>query len=569
MNVGDAIDIWIIEKQLGSGGMGSVYRCHNRTATRILAAIKVLDQNIKKSAGAEERFIREAEILFQLDHPNIVKVRNIRTDTDPAYLEMEFIKGQSLDRRMDQGPVPLTESLDLMRQVTDAVQYLHSRQIRHRDIKPANILIQPDGRLMLVDFGLAIEADTTRLTQTGVTFGTVSYAPPEWITPELLDPVKWDIYALGVLFWEMLTGQTAFAVSGQGSARQQALQVVMSKQRHAPLDPGPAFQDELRSVIQEMTHSNADRRIPDASTAYERLLGLVPHIARPDIYALLPSMATSSPVSMSEHTWIDGGLLDPAPHPAHPSKNNSPPQNRPVPTPTPDSIAPGAFDAKGPKITLAFVGVACLALAGGAWWFSTRNTEDTPIQAPVPIATDAVNAPAAVTPKATIILPTPPTPTPPVTAVPEASTPAKKTAPPKTQKDAPQTTERGTGKWISRRDFSSWLSKHPDWNRDAANARGPADPHYLSDWIDSLPPTGTEKRPMVNVSWYAAAAYCRDRGGLADLDAEPLTWPDQGDGTPQIEWRSADKRPAWRDNQGNTSIMLVPSTSLTGFRCKR
>lgn len=586
MDTGDAIDIWIIEKQLGSGGMGSVYRCHNRTATRILAAIKVLDQNIKKSAGAEERFIREAEILFQLDHPNIVKVRNIRTDTDPAYLEMEFVQGQSLDRRMEDGPVPLTEALDLMRQMADAVQYLHGRHIRHRDIKPANILIQPDGRLKLVDFGLAIEADTTRLTQAGVTFGTVSYAPPEWITPELLDPVKWDIYAMGVLFWEMLTGQTAFAVSGHGSARQQALQVVMSKQRHAPLDPGPAFQDDLRSLVQAMTHSDPDRRIGDASDVYERLLGAVPQVARPDLYASLPSIAMSAPPSPSENTWVDGGLLDPVPPPPKPMPRESSAGS----TPAPDSIAPGAFDANGPKIALA-VAVAGIALAVGGWWFSTRNTGDATVDTPRPTAAETdpkgalpatsvappgtptppatrptePPAPTADRPQAAILPPEPTRPAPPVTA-PTAA--AKSVDAPKIPEVAPAPT-RSAGKWISRRDFSAWLAKHPDWNRDAAIARGAADPNYLSDWADGQPAAGTEKRPMVNVSWNAAAAYCRDRGGLAELDAEPLQWPETGDGAPQIEWRSADGRPAWRDNQGITAKMLVASTSLTGFRCKR
>ena len=188
---GDEIDIWIVDKALGSGGMGSVYRCHNRKANRILAAIKVLDNAVRKHPDSEARFVREAEILFSLDHPNIVKVRNVRTDTDPPYLEMEFVEGESLESVLWRGSMSPPEALDVMAQCASALTYMHKKGVRHRDIKPANLLIQPDGLVKLVDFGLAIETDGARITQQGMAFGTVSYAPPEWINPEALDPAMW------------------------------------------------------------------------------------------------------------------------------------------------------------------------------------------------------------------------------------------------------------------------------------------------------------------------------------------------------------------------------------------
>lgn len=290
---GDTIDIWVIEAALGSGGMGSVYRCHNRAATRILAAVKVLEGGLKRYPEAEARFIREAEILFQLDHPNIVKVRNIRTDADPPYLEMEFVAGESLDERMRRGPLSFTESVQAIRQVAEALAYLHAKQIRHRDIKPANLLLQKDGRLKLVDFGLAVEADATRITQQGMAFGTVSYAPPEWITPDQLDPSKWDIYALGVVFYELLTSQLAFPVSGQGTARQQAMQVIVAKQDHPPLDPGEMFHDDVRSLIADMTCADANKRIGEASEVVERILALKPTLKRVTGVTLAPTAGNS------------------------------------------------------------------------------------------------------------------------------------------------------------------------------------------------------------------------------------------------------------------------------------
>jgi len=295
---GDQIDIWVVERALGSGGMGSVYRCHNRTAVRILAAVKVLEGSLRKFKEAEARFIREAEILFQLDHPNIVKVRNIRTDMDPPYLEMEFVEGESLEAMLAKGPLDPDLAVQFIRQMTSAVAYLHAQGVRHRDIKPANLLVKKDGNIKLVDFGLAMEADTERITQQGMTFGTVSYAPPEWITPDTLDPSHWDIYALGVVFYEMLTGKLAFPVSGQGSVRQQAMQVIIGKQNHPPLDIGSKFPDELRQLVMAMSSSNLKARTQSAEEALRLAMALEPGNPPSTGVTLLPR---SNDADTSEH----------------------------------------------------------------------------------------------------------------------------------------------------------------------------------------------------------------------------------------------------------------------------
>ncbi|MFK7930153.1 MAG: protein kinase, partial [Myxococcota bacterium] len=282
---GDHIDIWVIERRLGTGGMGSVYRCHNRDANRILAAIKVLETHVAKSTEARRRFVREAEILFTLEHPNIVQVRNVRVEQESPYIEMEFVRGESIeDRLASSGAIALQDALPMLGQIASALAYLHSRGVRHRDIKPANLLVEDATRqIKLVDFGLAMEADTTRLTQGTMSFGTVSYAPPEWVEPETLNPVLWDLYATGVVFWEMLTGRVAFPVSGEGSARQQAFQVVLKKQNHEPLDPGTQFPKALRDIIADLTRSDAAERLQDANLLVERLRNLE---GMPDLPAL-------------------------------------------------------------------------------------------------------------------------------------------------------------------------------------------------------------------------------------------------------------------------------------------
>ena len=268
---GDEIDIWVVEKALGQGGMGSVYRCHNRSAQRILAAIKVLDPNLNRVASAKARFIREAEILFALDHPNIVKVRNVRMDAELPYLEMEFVEGRSVEDVVLRGSTPLEQAIPLMRQGLDALHYMHELGIRHRDIKPSNLLLQDDGRLKIVDFGIATEQQAVTITESGQNFGSVSYAPPEWIEPNDLDPVKWDVYGMGVTFYELLTGRFAFPIGGIGTSRQKALQVMIAKQNHPALDPGAEYPVDLRRLIRRMTDSVITERIASAQQALEEL----------------------------------------------------------------------------------------------------------------------------------------------------------------------------------------------------------------------------------------------------------------------------------------------------------
>lgn len=282
---GDEIDIWKVEQALGSGGMGSVYRCHNRSARRILAAIKVLDKGLQRHASIRARFIREAEILFKLDHPNIVKVRNIRIDSDPPYLEMEFVEGTSLEARLEKGAMPIQEALHIAAQLADALAYLHPLGIRHRDIKPSNILVQPDGTVKLVDFGIATESDGSTLAEGGQVFGSVAFVPPEWVQPGRLDPALWDIYALGVCLFEAITGRIAFPVPSHGSPSQRFFQVITAKQNHAPLDPGPGFSPSLRRLIQGMTHSDISQRTASAAHVRDQLREHLQHPPNPTIAA--------------------------------------------------------------------------------------------------------------------------------------------------------------------------------------------------------------------------------------------------------------------------------------------
>lgn len=266
-------EVWVIERTLGKGGMGSVYRCHNRDAPSIVSAIKLLDPSFQFNPEAKERFLREAEILYTIDHPNVVRVSNVHLDARPPYLEMEFVDGRSLEDELARfGPVPLTDATDRVRQLADALHYLHRRRIYHRDIKPQNLLIDASGRMKLVDFGLAVHKSGRRITQAAAitTFGTVSYCPPEWGRAQL-DPVTWDLYALGVVFYEMLTGTVAFPVVQDDDPQRQMLQVLSDKKRITALDPGPQFPPDLREIVKRLTHRDIDTRFPDARSLVQAL----------------------------------------------------------------------------------------------------------------------------------------------------------------------------------------------------------------------------------------------------------------------------------------------------------
>lgn len=268
---GEQIDIWVIDRRLGSGGMGSVYACHNRNAARIRAAIKILN---RPDSTDQHRFVREAEILYALDHPGVVKVRNVRLEHEPPYIEMAFVEGRALSEWVATGPSPTAQVLDVAQQLVRTVAWLHGRQVFHRDIKPPNIIADQQGRVTLVDFGLALEGGGRRVAQGNRLFGTVAYAPPEWVDPLRADPALWDIYSLGVTLHEMLTGKEAFKVPSHGNPLEIAVKVMREKRSGGPLDPGPDYPAVFRELIRGMTEPDEANRLLDLDAASRELEAL-------------------------------------------------------------------------------------------------------------------------------------------------------------------------------------------------------------------------------------------------------------------------------------------------------
>ncbi len=197
--------------KLGEGGMGVVYKAEDTKLKRPVA-LKFLSPHLLSDTEAKERFIREAQAAAALNHPNICTVHEIDEAAGRTFIVMAFLEGASLDTKIEAGPLKLNEALDFAIQTAQGLQAAHGKRIVHRDIKPANLMVTPQGAKQLVtimDFGLAQLADRSKLTQGSTALGTVSYMSPEQAQGMELDH-RTDLWALGVVIYEMVTGQRAF-----------------------------------------------------------------------------------------------------------------------------------------------------------------------------------------------------------------------------------------------------------------------------------------------------------------------------------------------------------------------
>jgi serine/threonine protein kinase len=196
-------------KAIGSGGMADVYLAVQKKLDRMVA-IKVMQPEIFRSPVTTKRFVREAKTLSKLVHPNIITVFDVGKVEDTYYIVMEYLHGSLKDKIEKQRKIPPAEALQIVRQVADALYYAHKIGFIHRDVKPDNILFRKDGTPVVVDFGIARPVDTeTRLTKTGMSIGTPNYISPEQARGQKVDG-RSDIYSLGVVLYEMLTGKLPY-----------------------------------------------------------------------------------------------------------------------------------------------------------------------------------------------------------------------------------------------------------------------------------------------------------------------------------------------------------------------
>jgi len=211
MDVGDKVLGYVIDRKVGEGGMGAVFHA-THAALGQEVAVKILDPILARNPEVRERFIQEARIQTQLDHPGIVQVLTADVEGQVLALIMEYVDGLSLDRVIEKrGPLPLDDALHIMTQVLSAVGLAHSRGVVHRDLKPSNIMVRGDGSVKVMDFGIAKVLGSARLTRTGTAMGSAHYMSPEQVVGAENVDHRSDIYSLRCTFFEMRTGEPSYS----------------------------------------------------------------------------------------------------------------------------------------------------------------------------------------------------------------------------------------------------------------------------------------------------------------------------------------------------------------------
>jgi len=206
---GKTLSHYRILDKLGEGGMGVVYKAEDTRLKRTVA-LKLLPRELTLDPDAKERFSREAQAASGLDHPNICTIHEIdETEDGQMFMCMACYSGETLRQKIQRGPLPLEEALDVATQIAEGLKEAHQRGIIHRDIKPANVMVTPDGRVKIMDFGLAKLAGQPKLTRIGSTVGTVAYMSPEQARGLEVDH-RTDIWSFGAVLYEMLTGSMPF-----------------------------------------------------------------------------------------------------------------------------------------------------------------------------------------------------------------------------------------------------------------------------------------------------------------------------------------------------------------------
>src|ERR1700691_1803726 len=256
---------------IGAGGMGEVYRAHDSKLARDVA-IKVLPANFVNDPERLSRFQREARMLAALNHPNIATIFGLEQSGGATCLVMELVPGETLAERVKAGPLPIEEALKIAAQISEALEAAHEKQIIHRDLKPANVKVTPDGKVKVLDFGLAkaFEGDTTNedignsptlsmaATMQGVILGTAAYMSPEQAKGKAVDK-RTDIWAFGCVLYELLSGKQTF----HGEDVTDILAAVVRAEPDWTALPAN-ISPSIRVLLQRCLRKDRRQRLPDS-----------------------------------------------------------------------------------------------------------------------------------------------------------------------------------------------------------------------------------------------------------------------------------------------------------------
>ena len=250
---------YMIVSSLGEGGMADVYLAIDTILNREVA-IKVLRGELSKDPVTLLRFQREANAVSKLNHPNVVDVYDVGEFEGRHYIVMEYVRGRTLKQLISQrGALHQEEAVNIMIQLTSAVQHAHENDIIHRDIKPQNVLVKDDGTVKITDFGIALAHDTVQLTQSDAVLGSAHYLAPETTRGETPSN-QVDIYALGIVFYELLTGNVPF----HGDNPVQIAMKHLREEIPSVRDFNPTLPQSVENIIIKATVKNRKLRYQSA-----------------------------------------------------------------------------------------------------------------------------------------------------------------------------------------------------------------------------------------------------------------------------------------------------------------
>jgi len=248
-----------IIQELGKGGMGVVYKAEDTRLKRPVA-LKFLPANLTRDAEARERFIQEAQAASRIDHANICAIHEIdETEDGRTFIVMAYYEGENLREKIRRGPLPLQEAIDIGTQVARGLGQAHKKGIVHRDVKPANIIVTVDGSVKIVDFGLAKLSDRMALTLAGTVMGTAAYMSPEQARGEDVDE-RTDIWALGAVLYEMLTGELPF----RGTNEHAMIYAILNTIPRPVSELNKSVSSDVDSILKKALSKDPSRRYGSA-----------------------------------------------------------------------------------------------------------------------------------------------------------------------------------------------------------------------------------------------------------------------------------------------------------------
>jgi serine/threonine protein kinase len=288
--IGQTILHYKITDKLGAGGMGEVYLAHDERLDRQVA-LKFLPAHVQSEATSRERFLREAQAASKLTHPNIVGLYYIEQVDDRDFIVMEYVRGRSLRDVIAEGDISLEKALGWTREIAGALSAAHAQGIVHRDIKAENIIITDNGHAKVLDFGLAKVEGATQITDSTSTVGTLAYMSPEQTRGEEVD-ARADLFSLGVLFYELITGKQPF----RGDHRAAILYAIINE---TP-EPLARYKTDVSDDIQRIADKALRKK---KETRYQSAAGMVADI---DALVAPSSSVISAPVTpaRSRPAWV-------------------------------------------------------------------------------------------------------------------------------------------------------------------------------------------------------------------------------------------------------------------------